>query len=98
MEDLLQALHLLFGFLQMDGECALELLGLRGFCHLRQGFEDGILGEVGILELVQKERFQILVGHGRSPVRWCRGTDNPSGTSVFRPVRWHGANAMRLLR
>jgi hypothetical protein len=51
----------------VDGERTLEFLGLRGFRHLRQNFEDGVLGEIRVLELMQKEGLQILVSHSQSP-------------------------------
>ena len=64
LEHPLQALHLLLGLPHVNGKCALELLGLSGFGQFGQAFQDGILGEVGVLELVQEEGFQIFIGHG----------------------------------
>jgi hypothetical protein len=52
---------------------------------LGQAFQDGVLGEVEVLELVHKEGVQVLVGHGS--ISWSgRGTDpaNPQRPPPFR--------------
>src|SRR4051794_24888199 len=64
LEHLLETLYLTLGFLQVHGQRALELLGLSGFGHLRQGFQDGALREVGVLELVDEEGLQVFLSHG----------------------------------
>jgi hypothetical protein len=57
----------------VDGQRALQLLGLGRFCHLRQGFEDGVLGEVGVLELVHEEGLEVFLSHGGvSQLGWCK--------------------------
>ena len=64
LEHLLEPFHLALGFSQVNGKRAPEPFRLSGFRHLRQGFEDGVLGEVGVLELVDEEGLQIFLSHG----------------------------------
>src|SRR5829696_4839835 len=64
LEHLLQALHLALGFSQVNGECAPKLIRLGRLCHLWQGFEDGILGEVGVLRLVDEKGLEVFLSHG----------------------------------
>jgi hypothetical protein len=45
LKHLLKALHLHLGLLHVDGECALEFLGLRRFGQFRQAFQDGVLAK-----------------------------------------------------
>src|SRR5215203_6632540 len=59
----LQALHLSLGFSQVHGQRAPKLIRLGRLCHLWQGFEDGILGEVGVLELVDEEGLEVFLSH-----------------------------------
>src|SRR5215211_8035751 len=74
LEHLLEALYLLLSFLQVHSQRALQLLGLGCFRHLRQGFEDSVLGEVGIFELVNEEGLQIFLSH--DSISWSgRGKD-----------------------
>src|SRR5215207_10004663 len=76
----LQALHLSLGFSQVNGECAPKLIRLGRFCHLWQGFEDGILGEVGVFELVDEEGLEVFLSH--DVVSWLvsAGPTQHSGT------------------
>src|SRR5215211_8092267 len=80
LEHLLEALYLLLGFLQVHSQSALQLLGLGCFRHLRQGFENGVLGEVGVLELVNEEGLEVFLSHG--VVSWLvsAGPTQHSGT------------------
>src|SRR4051794_40985456 len=64
LEHLLETLHLTLGLPEMHGERALEFLGLSGFRHLRQGFQDGVLREVGVFELVDEKGLEVFFSHG----------------------------------
>src|SRR3954451_17754948 len=82
LEHLLQTLHLAFRFLQVYGQRAPKLLGLGGFGHLRQGFQDGVLRKVGVLELVDEEGLEVFISHGG--VSWCKGRTHSTAETKAR--------------
>ena len=45
-------------------ERGLELVGSRGLRHLRQRLQDVLLGVVDVLECIQKQLVEVLLGHG----------------------------------
>jgi nicotinamide-nucleotide amidase len=71
LEDLLEALDLAFGLLDVLGKGGLQVLRGRLLRHLRQRLEDGLLGEVHVLQRFFKQLIQR--AHGcllGDPVGW----------------------------
>ena len=63
LEDLLEALDVALGLLQMLFEAGLELGILRGLGHLRQRFHDLLFGVVDVLEGIEEQVLEGLFGH-----------------------------------
>src|SRR5690606_40344715 len=99
LEHLLEPLDMALALLEMLLESGFQLTRLRCLCHLRQRFHDLLFGVVDVLEGIEEQVVQGLVGHCNAPC-WgllCNGqaaarfpsaatARTPSAAPARRPV------------